>query len=142
VQAYEAEYQPQASSDILKWKPASHNSVDFTLLPAAHAAVRAAALAGTALPPDKKYFLGVLSRRVIVLAYDFEQDARGAIEQTQRPARVRFAEGEQPEAYVGLVVECNYDRAARTWCFMRERSKCAPAQPVTLAHQNACGSLP
>ena len=126
VQSYEAEYRPEASADILKWKPASHNSVDFTLLPVADPRCMDDPRAADAVDSGQDYFLGVWARREVVLAFDLAQDANGGVTETSQPARVAFPDGEDPEAYVGLVIECSFDREAGTWRFMRERSKCAP----------------
>lgn len=44
MQAYDAKYVPDTCNMLLKWKPSSHNSVDFTLLPESHAAVQVGSL--------------------------------------------------------------------------------------------------
>lgn len=143
MQSYQTEYVPDVSDDLLKWKPASHNSVDFQLLLPDHPAVADAYNRGHLNPPDEyTYLLGVLSRNQIVLAYDLEKPDAGAgrrrprpvhtgsgvpvdLIETQRPARIRIPEGVDAQALVNIIVECNWDKGAGVWCYMRERSKCA-----------------
>jgi hypothetical protein len=125
VQSYEAEYRSDASPDILKWKPASHNSVDFTLLPVEHRIPMANKHCLAAADQGQDYFLGVYSQRQVVIAYDVRAGAKGVLEPTTTPAKVSFPEGESPEKYIGMVIECTFKPETRTWHFMRERSKCA-----------------
>lgn len=154
VQSYQTEYVPDVSNDLLKWKPASHNSVDFQLLLPDHPCASEAFSLGHLEPAsDFPYLLGVLNRGSIALAYDLDKpDASSRrrprshamanlqgvdLVETQRPAKIRFPEGEDPTPLVNIIVECNWDKEAGVWCFMRERSKCAP-----LPAQYCVGPLP
>ena len=73
MQSYEGEYRPEASADILKWKPAHCNSVDFTLLGPDDPAVTGDSRAQGAVTFNVEHFLGVLSNRQIVLACELVQ---------------------------------------------------------------------
>jgi hypothetical protein len=70
------------------------------------------------------YFLGVYCRREVVIAYDVKAGAKGVLDPTTIPARVTFPDGENPEKYVEMVIECSFSPETKTWHFMRERSKC------------------
>jgi hypothetical protein len=126
MQSYEAVYRPEASDDILKWKPASHNSVDFTLLAATSGPVMCDPRCAAAVDSGQGFFLGVYGRRETVLAFDVAQDAAGVMLETVKPARVEFPIGEDPVQYVGMVIECTFNQDTGIWHFMRERSKYAP----------------
>lgn len=132
MQAYDAKYIPDTCNMLLKWKPASHNSVDFTLLPASHEVVQGTDTGADALSAGQDLFLGVWEGGRVVLAFDLDHarvaslgpddSLRKAL--TDNPARIAFKDGEDPEQYYGVVVECNFDAEEHVWCFMRDRAKC------------------
>lgn len=119
LQCYTSEYVPDACDDLLKWKPASHNSVDFMLLPGDDDLVTNNDAAADARAAGQAFFLGVSQMGKVVLAFDLDR----SLQRTDKPAAVRFPDGVDPMELIGLVVECNWDYADATWCYMRERSK-------------------
>lgn len=133
MQAYDAKYIPDTCNMLLKWKPSSHNSVDFTLLPEGHAAVQASPECRAAAAGGQRLFLGVWAEARVVIAFDVDHSRMAALgpddslkkSLTTNPARVAFPGGEDPEEFHGVVIECNFDADAHTWCFMRDRAKCA-----------------
>jgi hypothetical protein len=114
LQAYEARYVPDVCHILLKWKPSSHNSVDFKLLPASHEVVAGNEDCEEALNAGQEYFLGVWSEGKVVLAYDLDH------------ARLKKLGPQDPEEFSGIVIECNFDAGNHRWCFMRDRAKCVP----------------
>lgn len=142
VQAYDAKYIPDTCNMLLKWKPSSHNSVDFTLLPDSHPAVQADCAA--ALAAGQRLFLGVWAEARVVVAFDVDHDRLAALGPeeslkkalTAKPARVTFPGGEDPEEFHGMVIECNFDGEEHVWCFMRDRAKC-----VALEHPACVASV-
>lgn len=131
VQGYESRYVPDACQVLLKWKPASHNSVDFTLLPAHHELVSGCAACEQALNQGQEYFLGVYGTHGVVLAFDLDHADLKSLSATQSlssaltevPARVQFPGGQDPAKFAGMVVECHFDAESHSWCFMRDRNK-------------------
>lgn len=145
VQAYDAKYIPDTCNMLLKWKPSSHNSVDFTLLPYTERVVQDSRDCVAAHTAGQQLFLGVWAEGRVVIAYDVDHDRLAAIGPddslkkalTTKPARVAFPGGEDPEQFHGMVIECNFDGDKHEWCFMRDRAKC-----VALGHlAGACRIL-
>lgn len=131
MQAYQARYVPDACQMLLKWKPSSHNSVDFMLLKSDHSLVVCSESCEQALTEGQEWFLGVYGGDKVQLAFDLDHSKLKKLSATdplhyaltQTPARIEFPSGENPEDYDGLVVECNFDSDNHTWCFMRDRTK-------------------
>eukprot|EP00892_Ulva_mutabilis_P007765 jgi/Ulvmu1/5360/UM022_0154.1 len=131
LQAYDAKYIPDTCNMLLKWKPASHNSVDFTLLPASHDVVQSTPECAAARAAGQDLFLGVWEGGRVVLAFDLDHSRVAALGPedslrkalTDKPARIVFNSGESPEQYYGMVVECNFVAEEHVWSFMRDRAK-------------------
>jgi hypothetical protein len=123
LQGYESQYQPDSCQELLKWKPASHNSVDFKLLHATDELVILDDRCTKHISEGQHYFLGVLERGRIVVAFDFDPSLE--VTEDSPPAKVQFQEGVDADALVNIIIECNFDASTGCWIYMRERSKCA-----------------
>lgn len=123
AQGYESQYQPGPCHELLKWKPASHNSVDFKLLHATDELVILDDRCSARIQADgQDYFLGVLERGRVTVAFDFDDDLQ--ISSASPPARVAFPPDTDPATLVDVIIECNFDQTTGCWLFMRDRSKC------------------
>jgi hypothetical protein len=148
VQAYQARYVPDVCHMLLKWKPASHNSVDFTLLPASDPLVCDDPACEQALTDGQEYFLAVFGDSKLQLAFDLDHARLKRMSPSEplihaltgTPARVQFPGGEDPDELLQLVIECNFDVATHSWCFMRDRTKHAslPLPTKLLAIVSIC----
>lgn len=89
-----------------------------------------------ALADGQEHFLGVWAEARITVAFDVDHERMGSLGAedslkralTATPARITFPGGEDPEQFLGMVVECNFDPEEHAWCFMRDRAKCVPAK--------------
>ena len=106
-------YSPYTCEALLKWKFAHLNSVDFVLRMEGGGAG-----AG-----------GLVRERRPVLLLKGRPRGGGAPGAggggglaPLAGARVSFSAGERPEDYDGRVVECAWDKVARSWTFLRERT--------------------
>lgn len=95
LQPYDDPYAPLTCHELLKWKFAHMNSVDFKLR----------------VGQDDCLYLQLL-----------HPTKHGAATVKDLPgAKIRFPEGESYLAYDGKIIECTWDKETESWLFMRDR---------------------
>jgi mRNA-capping enzyme len=107
-QPHDDPYVPNTHRELLKWKFAHMNSVDFRLRVGPPAG-GGDPVVGSDAPPE------------LTLELLEPRGAHQAVMVALPGARVEFPEGERPEAYAGRIVECAWDGGRGAWVFMRER---------------------
>lgn len=95
LQPHDDPYAPLTCQELLKWKFAHMNSVDFKLR----------------VGPDEQLHLQLL-----------HPTKHGAATVKDLPdAKITFPEGESFLAYDGKIIECTWDKESQSWVFMRDR---------------------
>eukprot|EP00958_Prasinococcus_capsulatus_P023274 scaffold3423_cov379-Prasinococcus_capsulatus_cf.AAC.2 len=104
-QGWEDPYVLWTCNELLKWKYAHMNSVDFLLK-----------LEGPNKDVVDLYVMkGAKGRQNKTISLESLRSIPGAV------CKIRFDGGESVNAYEDKIVECSWDPAERTWVFMRDR---------------------